>query len=202
MSQIYEVYICKMGDEVLYVGEGKRGRHKHSINGCSHVYRLNELHFKGIKLSVEILCFVKTKEEASKLEVKAVEFFKPKFNSMLQGGSKMNRETMQFKKFMKGYRKYDSSFKTTQRNKYYKIVDEFFSFHNWKGFIDGNERLYSRELYHKLELDSLSSLRRFMAEKHVRGDEYFCNVFCQAFLDYTGLDLREVQHFVNEGRWS
>ena len=40
---MYEVYICKLGDEVLYVGHGKLGRHFHCNSGTSHVYELNEI---------------------------------------------------------------------------------------------------------------------------------------------------------------
>lgn len=46
---MYEVYVCKLNDEVLYVGQGKLGRHNHCKSGCSHVYELNKLHFLGEK---------------------------------------------------------------------------------------------------------------------------------------------------------
>ena len=41
----YEVYICKVDGEIVYIGSGKHGRHKHCTSGCSHVYELNKMHF-------------------------------------------------------------------------------------------------------------------------------------------------------------
>ena len=46
---MYEVYVCKLNDEVLYVGQGKLGRHKHCNSGCSHVYELYKLDLKKIE---------------------------------------------------------------------------------------------------------------------------------------------------------
>ncbi len=54
-KELYEVYVCKHNDVVLYVGQGKSGRHKHCNSGTSHVYELNKLHFSGVNLNVEIV---------------------------------------------------------------------------------------------------------------------------------------------------
>ena len=50
---MYEVYMCKLNDEVLYVGQGASGRHKHCNSGSSHVYELNKLHFQGKTFDVD-----------------------------------------------------------------------------------------------------------------------------------------------------
>ena len=42
---MYEVYICKHNDVIVYIGKGTRGRHKHCISGCSHVFELNKTFF-------------------------------------------------------------------------------------------------------------------------------------------------------------
>lgn len=68
MSDKYEVYICKYGEDVLYVGQGKIGRHLHCNSGCSHVYGLNRLRFGDVKFTVEVLSLHKTKESAIKEE--------------------------------------------------------------------------------------------------------------------------------------
>lgn len=76
-----EVYIVKnRKGEVLYVGEGKEGRHKHCTSGVSHVYELNKLHFSGAFLSVEVLKRRLTKEESRKQEGVLIESLKPKLN--------------------------------------------------------------------------------------------------------------------------
>ena len=51
----YEVYVCKNGSEVVYIGEGRFGRHKHCNSGTSHVYELNKLHFDGVVLEVDVV---------------------------------------------------------------------------------------------------------------------------------------------------
>ena len=47
MSKHFEVYICKLDGNIIYIGSGANGRHKHCNSGCSHVYDLNKLHFEG-----------------------------------------------------------------------------------------------------------------------------------------------------------
>ena len=41
----YEVYVCRVDGEIVYIGSGRHGRHKHCDSGCSHVYELNKIHF-------------------------------------------------------------------------------------------------------------------------------------------------------------
>lgn len=50
----YEVYVCKLGANIIYVGSGAVGRHKHCNSGRSHVYELNKLHFEGEVFKVDI----------------------------------------------------------------------------------------------------------------------------------------------------
>lgn len=45
MSKVYELYHCKYQGEVVYIGQGARGRHRHCNSGTSHVYELNEIYF-------------------------------------------------------------------------------------------------------------------------------------------------------------
>lgn len=65
----YIVYIAK--DEkgnVRYIGEGKPDRYKHVNSGVSHVYELNQEHFSGRKMKVEIYNENLSKEEALSIE--------------------------------------------------------------------------------------------------------------------------------------
>ena len=54
-KDLYEVYMCKFQDDVLYIGSGKIGRHTHCDSGISNVYGLNRLHFGGVELDVKVL---------------------------------------------------------------------------------------------------------------------------------------------------
>ena len=82
-NTVYEVYVCKYDDVVVYVGQGKCGRHKHCTSGCSHVYGLNELHFNGdmSKLDVSV-CVVANKEIALEKESELIKRYQPKFNKI------------------------------------------------------------------------------------------------------------------------
>ena len=80
---VYEVYVCKYDGVVVYVGQGKCGRHKHCASGCSHVYGLNELHFKGDKSKLEVsVSVVANKEIALEKESGLIKRYQPKFNKV------------------------------------------------------------------------------------------------------------------------
>ena len=34
MTKIYELYQCEYKGEIVYIGQGKKGRHKHCNSGC------------------------------------------------------------------------------------------------------------------------------------------------------------------------
>lgn len=79
---MYEVYVCKFEDEVLYVGQGVSGRHNHCTSGISHVYELNKLHFKGVEVSVDIVHIDMRQEKVLELEKKLIYELQPKFNTV------------------------------------------------------------------------------------------------------------------------
>lgn len=61
----HEVYIAKdKTGEYLYIGSGKHGRHKHCASGTSHCYELNDMHFKGEVITVEVVNQGLSKDEA------------------------------------------------------------------------------------------------------------------------------------------
>ena len=78
----YEVYVCKYDDVVLYVGQGKVGRHSHCNSGCSHVYGLNRLHFGKVNFTVEVLSGYETQKEAIEEERRLISLHAPKFNKV------------------------------------------------------------------------------------------------------------------------
>ena len=68
--------------EVAYIGQGAKGRHTHCNSGCSHVYSLNEIHFKegADALETRVILFGRDKEEMVRLEKEHILALKPKFN--------------------------------------------------------------------------------------------------------------------------
>jgi hypothetical protein len=78
-SGLYEVYICRYKDEVIYIGSGKIGRHKHTISGTSANYGLNKMHFENSVLDIEIKVF-KDKKASLDYEKDQIYILRPKLN--------------------------------------------------------------------------------------------------------------------------
>lgn len=81
-----EVYIARDREgDVLYVGYGNFGRHKHCNSGTSHVFGLNEMFFlKGRdSILVEVVKQGITKQQAEKLEKELIIGLQPKFNKSM-----------------------------------------------------------------------------------------------------------------------
>lgn len=77
----HEVYIVKVRSSVVYVGMGKRGRHKHTESGVSHVYGLNCLHFTNPKeVSTHVIQNNLTQERALELEIELIKHYRPIYN--------------------------------------------------------------------------------------------------------------------------
>ena len=76
----YLVYKVLVDNNIVYVGEGRVGREKHAISGCSHVYELNKLHFEGAEVSVEIDSQHTTKSKAVKREAALIGKLQPIYN--------------------------------------------------------------------------------------------------------------------------
>lgn len=83
-SNYFEVYVVH-GDngECLYVGEGKKNRHLHTMSGRSHVYELNKLHFDGCAMTVTVVHTCDSKSEATRLESELIGSLKPLFNKRI-----------------------------------------------------------------------------------------------------------------------
>lgn len=103
----FEVYICSLDKEILYVGSGKIDRHKHCNSGTSHVYGLNKLHFEGKTFTVE-LKFFDTKEESLEEEMNLISKHIPKFNILFTGkGSSRVNYLHNGDKLRKAFKKYN-----------------------------------------------------------------------------------------------
>lgn len=84
-NKAYYVYQAKgLNDVLLYIGKGKGDRLKHCNSGISHCYGLNEYHFKHGKnsMSVNILSYFYTEDDALKYEESCIKKLKPLFNVM------------------------------------------------------------------------------------------------------------------------
>lgn len=115
-TKSYEVYECYNGTELVYIGQGCVGRHKHCNSGVSHVYELNKLHFEGVVFNVKVEPCA-TKDEALKIEFEKIQRYNPKLNVALT--PKDNRRNKGFE-----VAKLVAMFKTTARYTYHIYDDK------------------------------------------------------------------------------
>lgn len=76
----HEVYIVRYKGEVLYIGEGKKGRSEHVHSGVSNIYTLNKLHFSGEVFDMEVIS-CDCKEQSKELEKKLIKSLRPLYNT-------------------------------------------------------------------------------------------------------------------------
>ena len=101
IKALYELYVCKLNDEVLYVGQGASGRHKHCNSGSSHVYELNKLHFQGKTFDVSVVFQTNSKKQVLQKEKDLIDELKPKLNTVYNSDNKVTSGESKIKQFRK-----------------------------------------------------------------------------------------------------
>ena len=77
----HEVYLVKVKNSIVYIGSGKRNRHRHCISGVSHVYGLNALHFTSPnQVTVHVIQDSLTQERSLELELELIKEYRPIYN--------------------------------------------------------------------------------------------------------------------------
>ena len=79
-----EVYIAySKNREVLYVGQGNIGRHRHCVSGCSHNKELNRYYFlngEDMSMTIEVVKVFDSEEDSLKFEDGLIILHNPRFN--------------------------------------------------------------------------------------------------------------------------
>ena len=168
--ETFEVYFCYYKDVVVYIGKGRLGRHKHCNSGASHVYKMNELHFKEGKdvLKTEVVKYFKTDKEAGEFEKASILKFKPKFNTVFTDNNnrgELAKESNEVRLSMKKF-PIDKSpkYKGFDYNAYKELVDEFVNHFGYKFATDDNFKIYGYHFYKQIGADKLRALSRFIRE--------------------------------------
>lgn len=170
MSKVFEVYQCKYKGEVVYVGQGGKGRHKHCNSGCSHVFKLNEIYFLegSDALDVRVLHYSNNKEAVLVAEKEYIKKHQPIFNSVFtrtfSRNEDANRGKATKKKFYSDYY-LDMIVKNGDKEKYRKLVEEFYNYFGYKNILNKDIELYGYNHYKGLRRDSIALLSRY-----TRGD--------------------------------
>lgn len=97
----YEVYIGRLDGVVVYIGEGKLGRHKHLNSGLSHVYEANRAHFEHKTIEIEIVGLFPSKECVRKKESELITYYKPLWNRNTGCSSRLKTEISESLRYAK-----------------------------------------------------------------------------------------------------
>lgn len=198
MSKIYEVYHCKYKGEVVYIGQGEKGRHVHCNSGISHVYRLNEIHFlegEGA-LEVEVVHYSTSKDVVLDLEKESIKLMQPEFNSVYTNNSTRSENANLAKEVRNKLldEKYLNMLRTKKdEGKYLRLVEEFCSYFGHKSIITGDIYLYGTCHYGSIGKLGLKGLSRFVRGGYQKEKpaHYPYRVFYEAFKELYNVDLKD-----------
>lgn len=194
-NRVYEVYVCRYDGEVVYIGQGLKGRHKHCSSGISHVYGLNEIVFCKDKdlLEIHIEFEGRSQEEAKRLEKDLILKHRPVFNRefLVDNRVKRLREGKVVSVKLYAFPKLPKYSKPFER--YNDLVKEFLDYHTATDILNKDVNLRSATFYRSLGYDLLAKLSKSIRHTNVESlkdsnpNKILYNCLRQEF----GLDLRE-----------
>lgn len=91
----HEVYIVIGREGYLYIGSGKKGRHKHCLSGTSHVVELNKAVHEGAKLKVIVVFDELSKYVSLEAEKALILLLKPKYNKKVASVSSIDTKVFE-----------------------------------------------------------------------------------------------------------
>lgn len=164
-SKVYELYHCKYKGEVVYVGQGARGRHRHCNSGVSHVFELNKIYFTdgAEALSVEVLMQDKNKDVVVKAEEEYILARKPRFNKVLNNNVsrfKSVNDSITLRKMLLDVGEKNLSKKKLE--KYNSLVLEIVDYFGYTSIINGNYLIEGKVIYQRLGKHNLRLLARWI----------------------------------------
>lgn len=185
--------MCKLNDEVIYIGQGKVGRSKHCLSGCSHVYELNKLHFNGVAASIDIVLLSSNREAVIEYEKELILKYKPKLNSVYV---KDDRNKLQpfIHKFRSEFKvsKIALRIKGSNSSKFDRLLKEFTCFYRYSDINDGSIVVYSRHHYIDMNFHHLAQLSRSLRDDTgLYARDHYCIVFNDVFEKVVGYNLTE-----------
>lgn len=198
MSKVYELYHCKYQGEVVYIGQGARGRHRHCNSGCSHVYELNEIYFTKGKdvLDVYIVQEFFDKEVAEEQEVLHIQKYRPTLNKVHNDSSRRQvkaQESLALKRELLSKYREVSSKKLTNiaESKYVDLANEFYNHFGFKAITDKSFIVFSGNHYASAKLHHLRNLSCTVRTQGIvsRDKDNPYILFIQALYICCGIDL-------------
>ena len=167
-NKVYEVYICKYDGEIVYIGQGLKGRYKHCTSGTSHVYELNEIVFCKNKelLNVEIIFESCDQGKVKQLEKELILKHRPIYNKDYIVGDKMKRlrDGRNVRKTLYAFHNPPKYSKDV--DKYNNLIKELLNHHAATDILNKDFKLYSVVFYKGLGYDLLAKFSA--AIRHTR----------------------------------
>ena len=195
-KDLYEVYVCKHDDEIVYIGQGTQGRHKHCTSGCSHVYALNKLHFEGCNIAVKVISMFETREESLAYEKSLIISHQPKYNTVFANDNRnVNRYKVEVftKSFKEALSKY--SLKGKNGKNLEALTDEFFDFYKIMSCLSGEIIIYSTHHFKNIGRHTLKALSRSLRDDTSSwAKDNYCLVFAECFESVVGYSLTTKLH--------
>lgn len=187
----FEVYICTVDEEIVYIGCGKIGRHNHCNSGCSHVYGLNQHHFNGVNIEVKIHNLLATKEEALIEEKRLIRLHKPKFNRAYLNDTRaeLASKSAKFKASIMDVSEIPLT--SGKKVRYLQLVEEFLDFYRFSDLWDGDFSIYSRTDFDRIKKFELSKLTRFLRKPSDFSVDSHYFAFQKRMKDLLGVDLSD-----------
>ena len=170
----FEVYFCYYKGQVVYIGKGRKGRHKHCNSGVSHVFELNKIYFtEGADiLDVKVIKHCETDKDAMEFEKDSILKFKPKFNTVFTGKNSRGESAKESRSVRVSMKKFPldkhPKYKGFNYKAYEELVDEFVNHFGYKFDKDEHFKIFGYDHYKHIGADKLRALVRFLRNGHYK----------------------------------
>lgn len=198
MKGYYEICTCKYKGGIVYIGQGRKGRHKHCNSGTSHVYELNKIHFLEGEdaLQVDVVKTHPDEKSSKEFEKGMIKKYRPKFNKVYLNSKEREDSVIKSNKIRKDVKDFifsDRKYRKVNREEYYALVKEFID-HFGYNLLNEDFIIHSNMLYQEMGLTELAKFARYIRNKPSTSTEGYYNkhrVLIECFEKLYGIDLRE-----------
>ena len=195
-KDVFEVYICKFEDSVVYIGSGSLNRHKHCASGTSHVYELNEIHFSSErdKLSVEVVEFFNNKNDSLAYEKDLILMYQPTYNKAILNQSSYNTGAEAYNLLKQMLIEIDNYELTDgAKLKLELLIREFFGYYRYNRISMLDIPIYNIGTYKKVGKIHLKNFSRFLRDEDTTfyAENNYCKVFKNILKDVLDVNISE-----------
>ena len=180
--------------EIVYIGQGLRGRSKHCNSGCSHVYSLNKIHFlEGSEaLTTTVIGEYNSATSVLEKEKELIKKFRPQYNTVHMNTSSKLLSMQDSKNSRKALLEFGKGKLSESSHIKYKVLNsEFFSYYTMGNVVAGDFTILSPEYYKAMGLISIARLSRFLRDRHLGrySSSNYNQIFTEALNEVLSVDI-------------